>query len=122
MQKEHRRYFRYAVSLPLFVGAEKERFTSARLINVSAEGLAILLRRSARLEGAVSLRFDLPSIDPYRIDAEGEIAWTDAEGRMGIKLSHMPPEAKRKYAEWLDVLHAQLELRRLTEEASRCKA
>jgi len=118
MRREHRRYFRYAVSLPVFVGAEKEGFTSARLINVSAEGLAILLRRSARLEEAVSLRFDLPSIDPYRIDAEGEIAWTDAEGRIGIKLSHMPAEARRRYAEWLDVLHAQHEFRRLTEEAS----
>jgi CheY-like chemotaxis protein len=118
MQKEHRRYFRYAVSLPLFVGAKKEGFASAKLINVSADGLAILLRRSAKLEGAVSLRFDLPSIDPYRVDAEGEIAWTDAEGHIGIKLSHMPAEARRKYAEWLDVLHSQHELRRLTEEAS----
>jgi len=121
MQKEHRRYFRYAVSLPLFVGAEKEGFTSARLINVSEEGLAVLLQRSARLEGAVSLRFDLPSIDPYPVDAEGEIAWTDAEGRIGIKLSHMPAETRRKYDEWLDVLHSQHEFRRRTEEASQCK-
>ena len=121
MRKEYRRYFRYAVSLPLFVGTEKEGFTSARLINASAEGLAVLVRRSAKLEGAVSLRFDLPGIDPYRIDAEGETAWTDAEGRMGIKLSHMPGEARRKYAEWLDVLHAQHEFRRLTEETSQRK-
>jgi len=121
MQREHRRYFRYAVSLPLFVGAAKESFASGSLINVSAEGLAILLQKSPRLEGAVSLRFDLPSIDPYRIDAEGEVAWIDAEGRLGIKLLHMPAEARRKYAEWLDVLHAQLEFRRLTEEASQVK-
>jgi len=117
LQKEHRRYFRYTVSLPIFVGTEKKGFTPARLINVSAEGMAVLVRRSAQLEGAVSLRFDLPSIDPYRIAAEGEIAWTDAEGRMGIKLSHMPVEARGKYAEWLDVLHGQHEFRRLTEEA-----
>ena len=42
----------------------------------------------------------------------------DAEGRMGIKLAHMPAEARRKYAEWLDVLHAQHEFRRLPEDAS----
>jgi len=117
LQKEHRRYFRYTVSLPLFVGSEKEGFTPARLINVSAEGMAVLVRRSAKLEGAVCLTFDLPSIDPYRIDAKGEIAWTDAEGRMGIKLSLMPAEARRKYQEWLEVLHGQHEFRRLTEEA-----
>jgi CheY-like chemotaxis protein len=121
IQKEHRRYFRYTVSLPLFVGTGKESFTSARLINVSAEGLAVLFRRSENLEGVVKFRFDLPSIDPYRIDAEGEIAWTDAEGRMGIKLSHMPTEARRKYAEWLDVLHSQHEFLRLTEEANQRK-
>ena len=119
--KEHRRYFRYTVSLPLFVGTTKDGFTPARLINVSAEGIAVLLRSSAKLEGTVSLTFDLPSIDPYRIAAEGEIAWTDAEGRMGIRLTHMPVEARGKYTEWLDVLHGQHELRRLTEEASRCE-
>jgi CheY-like chemotaxis protein len=118
MQKKHRRYFRYAVSLTLFVGAGKEGLTSGRLINVGGEGLAVLLRRSAKPEGAVSLRFDLPSIEPYSIEAKGEVAWADAEGRIGIKLSEMPAEARRKYAEWLDVLHAQLEFRRLTEEAS----
>ena len=64
LQKEHRPYFRYTVNLPIFVGTEKEGFTPARLINVSAEGMAALVRRSAQLEGAVSLRFDLPSIDP----------------------------------------------------------
>jgi len=94
IRKEHRRYFRCAVSVPLFVGTEKDGFTSARLINVSAEGLAVLLRRSPKLEGTVSLRFDLPSIEPYRIDAEGEIAWADDESRMGIKVSHMPQEAR----------------------------
>ena len=120
MQREHRRYFRYAVSLPIFVGPEKEGLTPARLINVSAEGLAVFLRRFAKLEGAVRLRFDLPSIEPYRIDAEGEIVWADAEGRIGIKLSHMPAEARRKYGEWLGVLHSQLEFRRLTEEANQC--
>lgn len=38
LQKEHRRYCRYKVRLPLFIGTEKEGFTSARLINVSTEG------------------------------------------------------------------------------------
>lgn len=121
MQREHRRYFRYAVSQPLFVGTEKEGFKSARLINVSAEGLAVLLGRPAKPGGVVGLRFDLPSIDPYRVDAEGEIAWADAEGRTGIRLSHMPEEARQKYTEWLDVLHSQHEFRRLTEEAAQCK-
>lgn len=121
IEREHRRYFRYAVSLPLFVGTEKEGLTSARLMNVSADGLAVCLAKSAKPEEAVSLRFDLPSIEPYHIEAKGEVAWSDAEGRIGIKLSHMPEEARRKYAEWLDVLHSQHEFVRLTEEASQCK-
>jgi len=118
IQKEHRRYFRYTVSLEVLVGTEKAGLTSARLINLSADGLAVRLSRSVKLEGPVNLRFDLPSIEPYRIDAEGEIAWTDAEGRMGVKLSHMPADARRKYSEWLDVLHSQHEFRKHTEEAN----
>ena len=90
------------------VGTEKEGFTSARLINVSAEKLAVLVRRPAKPEVAVSLRFDLPSIEPYRIEAKGEVAWADAEGRIGIKLSHMREEARRRYAEWLCRLQRRL--------------
>lgn len=76
-----------------------------------------MVRRSAKLKGTVSLTFDLPSIDPYRIAAKGQVAWSDAEGRMGIKLSYMPVEARGKYTEWLKVLHSQHEFRKLTEEA-----
>ena len=74
-----------------------------------------------KAEGTVNFSFDLPSIEPYRIEAKREVAWADAEGRIGIKLSHMSEEARRRYAEWLDVLHAQLEVRRLTEAASQSK-
>jgi len=119
MQREHRRYFRYDVSLPLFVDTEKKDLTSARLINVSAEGLAVLMRTATKPEGAISFSFDLPSIEPFRVEAKGEVAWADAEGRMGINLSHMPAEARRRYLEWLEVLHSQHEFRRGTEEASR---
>jgi len=61
-------------------------------------------------------------MEPYRIEARGEVVWADAEGRMGIKLSHMPDEAERRYTEWLDVLHAQHEFRRRTEEAKAMQA
>lgn len=118
MQKEYRRYFRYTVSLQIFVGTEKDSLTAAKLMNVSAEGLAVWSGRSVKPEGKVNLRFDLPSIDPYRIEANGEVVWADAAGRMGIKLSLMPAEARRKYTEWLDVLHSQHEFRKLTEETS----
>jgi len=136
MQEEYRRYFRYAVTLPLLIGAGKNSVTAelmsaelmnaelmhaelvnAELVNVSAEGMAVRSSRSFRPEGMLNLRFDLPSIDPYRIEAVGEVVWTDAQGRMGIKLSHMPLEARQRYTAWLDVLYSQHELRRLNQEA-----
>ncbi len=117
MQEEYRRYFRYPVTLELLIGTG-ENARTAELMNVSAEGIAVRLSRSFRPEGMLNLRFDLPSIDPYRIEAVGEVIWTDAQGRMGIKLSHMPLEAKQRYTAWLDVLYSQHELRRLREEAN----
>ena len=126
MQEENRRYFRFTVTLPLLLGAGKNtspaesintELVNAELINVSAEGIAVRLSRSIRPEGMLNLTFDLPSIDPYRIQAIGEVVWTDAQGRMGIKLCHMPLEARQRYTAWLDVLYAQHELRRLNEEA-----
>jgi CheY-like chemotaxis protein len=122
MQTEHRRYFRYPVALPLFVGTGEDRLTAATLMNVSSEGVAVRLNRSVKPQGRVNLSFKLPSIEPYRIQAKGEVIWTDSEGRMGIKLSYMTGEARRKYMEWLDVLHAQDEFRRLTEEAKATQA
>lgn len=116
MQEEYRRYFRFTVTLELLIGTGENTVT-AELMNVSAEGMAVRLSRSFRPEGMLNLTFDLPSIDPYRIEAIGEVVWTDALGRMGIKLSHMPLEARQRYTAWLAVLHAQNELRRLNEEA-----
>jgi len=116
MQEEYRRYFRYPVTLPLLVSTGKYNLT-AELMNVSADGMAIRVSRSLNPEEIINLRFDLPSIDPYPIEAKAEVIWTDAQGRMGIKLSHMPATARQRYTEWLGVLHAQHELRRLTEEA-----
>jgi hypothetical protein len=121
MQEENRRYFRFTVSLPLLLNPGENTLTAdrvnAELINVSAEGMAVRLTRSIRPQGMLHLTFDLPSIDPYRIDAIGEVVWTDAQGRLGIKLCHMPLEARQRYTAWLDVLYAQHELRRLNEEA-----
>lgn len=117
MQEEYRRYFRFTVTLPLLLGTGVNTVT-AELINVSAEGIAVRLSRSLRPQGMLNLTFDLPSIQPYRIEAAGEVVWTDAQGRMGIKLSHMPLEARQRYTAWLDVLYSQHELRRLNEEAN----
>jgi CheY-like chemotaxis protein len=131
IQEENRRYFRFAVTLPLLLStgentlpaertnAEriKADLINAEVINLSSEGMAVRLSRSIRPVGMLNLTFDLPSIDPYRIEAVGEVVWTDAQGRMGIKLCHMPLEARHRYTAWLDVLYAQNELRRLNEEA-----
>lgn len=119
IQSEHLRYFRYPVSLPVFVGIKETNLAAARLLNVSQDGLALRLRTSPKPEGAVIVRFDLPSIEPYPVEAKGDITWCDADGRIGIKISQMPAEARRRYGEWLDVLHAQLEFRRLTEDNPR---
>lgn len=116
MRCEHRRYFRYPADLPLLVGSEQGSFTTARLLNVSEEGMAFWVGRGVTLEGTIRLRFELPSIEPYRIEAKGEVAWRDAEGRTGIKLVYLAGDARRRYMEWLNVLRAQLDFRRLTEE------
>jgi CheY-like chemotaxis protein len=119
MQSEHFRYFRYPVSLPVLVGAAYTDLAAGRLLNVSQEGLALRLKIPPKPGGAVIVRFDLPSIEPYLIEAKGEIAWGDADGRIGVKISHMPADACRRYEEWLDVLDAQLEFRRFTEDKPR---
>jgi CheY-like chemotaxis protein len=112
-QKEYRRYTRYSVRLPLLIGTEKDGYVAASVLNVSSEGMAVLVRTPPKKE-SVTLKFELPSIEPYPVEANGQIIWIDPKGCVGIKLVRMSLEAHRRYQEWLSVLHGQFEFRRFS--------
>lgn len=119
MEREHRRYFRFSVNLPVRVYRDEEQHMEGSLLNLSEGGLALRLAAGRRVEGSVHVSFEVPSIDPYRIDAKGEVVWSDGAGLIGVRFLYMADRARRQLLSWLEQLHAQMELREGAEDTVR---
>jgi CheY-like chemotaxis protein len=110
MQSEHRRYFRYEVDLPVRLENQDAATFRARMKNVSEGGLAIRLIDPVRLEGVVTVEFELPSINPQILRAKAEVVWSDAF-LMGLRFLHADAAPGSALRLWLNSLEAQFQFR-----------
>jgi CheY-like chemotaxis protein len=110
MEREHRRYFRYDVDLPVrFQNPLGQSFT-ARMKNVSEGGLAIKLVDPVRLKGVVTVEFELPSVEPQAFHAKADVVWSDSF-EMGLRFLYIDKDSGVALQPWLDSLEAQFHLR-----------
>src|ERR1700674_5313477 len=65
MEREHRRYFRYNVDLPVRFRNPLGQSFAARMQNISEGGLSIRLIDPVHLKGVVNVEFELPSVEPH---------------------------------------------------------
>jgi CheY-like chemotaxis protein len=100
MVAEQRRYFRHAVDLSVYLTFGCVKHLPCTATNISEGGMAIKLAEPIGSTWDVEVRFDLPGVRD-RLEAKGEFAWTDAEGRAGIRFVHMPNDSKRALTRWL---------------------
>ena len=117
MEREHRRYFRFAVNLPVRVYAGDETWAEGRMVNISEGGLALRLALGSALQGTVRLEFALPSLEPFTVQAKGEVVWGDTGGLLGIRFLYMGEDSQQRLQDWLTHLYAQMELHGAGEEA-----
>jgi CheY-like chemotaxis protein len=109
MEREHRRYFRYDVDLPVrFQNPLGQSFT-ARMKNVSEGGLAIQLIDPVRLKGVVMVEFELPSVEPQVCHAKADVVWSDSFA-MGLRFLHIEKESHAGLQTWLSSLESQFRL------------
>jgi DNA-binding NarL/FixJ family response regulator len=107
MEREHRRYFRYQVNLPLrFRDPLQQEFLSASIQNISEGGLAIKLADPVKLKGVVIVEFDLPSIEPQLFHGKAEVVWCDSFV-MGVRFLYIEKAAAACFHSWLNSLEAQ---------------
>jgi CheY-like chemotaxis protein len=106
MEREHRRYFRFEVDLPVRFSDAQGRSFTARIKNLSEGGLAIKLNDPVRLTGVIVLDFDLPSIEPQSFHGKAEIIWTDAFV-MGLRFLYIEKESEMAFQSWLTSLEAR---------------
>lgn len=110
MEREHRRYFRYKVGLPIELLCQTGEAVAGKIINVSESGLSLTRHGSAPVEGVVTARFRLPSSKPQMFQAKADVVWNDAFA-MGLRFLRIEPGCRPGFAAWLDSLEAQLQLR-----------
>ena len=77
----------------------KER--SAMLLDVSELGIGVQSVEGPGDTPTTPFRFLLPDTNTI-ISGEGEIAWADRAGRMGIRYTRIAPELKAEIARWMN--------------------
>jgi CheY-like chemotaxis protein len=110
MVREHRRYFRHKVGLPVeLLSCTGETF-AGKIMNVSEDGLALTHLGPVAVEGVVTVQFGLPSAQPQTFQAKAEVVWNDASA-MGLRFLRVEPGCRLGFESWLDSLEAQLQFR-----------
>ena len=110
MAREHRRYFRHKVDLPVELSGHTGETFAGKIINVSEDGLALTRFGPAAAEGVVTVQFALPSSEPQPFRAKAEVVWNDASA-MGLRFLRIEPGLRPSFTAWLDSLEAQLQFR-----------
>jgi len=110
MEREHRRYFRYDVDLPVQFRNPLGQTFGARMQNISEGGLAIKLIDPVRLKGVVNVEFELPSVEPQIFQAKADVVWNDSFV-MGLRFLHIEKRSGIALQTWLGLLEAQARFR-----------
>jgi CheY-like chemotaxis protein len=99
LEREHRRYFRHAVHLPVLL---KEGNTEhhARMTNLSEGGMAVRVTKPLKHSSVVDFAFELTL--GASISGKGQVAWTNSEGLAGIVLQTFHGKGREQLEAWLN--------------------
>jgi CheY-like chemotaxis protein len=118
MEREHRRYFRSQVDLPMrFRDPLGQSFIAGSLQNISEGGMAIKLIDPIKLKGVVIVEFDLPSVEPQFFHGKAEIVWSDSF-TMGLRFLYIEKDATTYFHSWLNSLEARVRFHESTQQNS----
>jgi CheY-like chemotaxis protein len=112
MERDHRRYFRYEIDLPVQLWDHSGQQFAAEMKNLSEGGLAVKTAAPIRLEGVVRVEFDLPSVEPRPFRAKAEIVWSDSF-EMGLRFLYIDSELNSVFQRWLRFLEAKSQVVRV---------
>jgi CheY-like chemotaxis protein len=113
LERERRRYFRHAVSLPVTLrdGDGEQR---ARMTNLSEGGMAVRAPRPLKHSSGVEFEFEL-SFGAH-VSGKGQVAWTNKEGLAGIFMQMIRGKGRELLESWL-VSREQLATASVTAES-----
>ncbi len=109
MEREHRRYFRHEIDLPVELRSYTGQCCLAKMLNVSEGGFAIHTS-DPLAEGVLSVQFDLPSIVPENCKGRAVVVWA-SDSVAGLRFLYIEPKCRAGFQAWLTSLEAQLRFR-----------
>jgi ActR/RegA family two-component response regulator len=112
--REHRRYFRYPLTVPAVVEESPGKELQCQLVNLSEGGVAVSSVSSLVPGAEVKLQFALPGLHDF-LKLGAEICWYDQKGRAGLRFLGPSPDQQSVLQDWLA---ARLE-ERLPESVAR---
>lgn len=95
---ERKRYLRYQLMVPVMLRLRDEE-QQATTANVSHGGMAVHCQHVYAPGSPIDFDFDLPGA---RIRGQGEVAWSNTDGSMGIKFYLLGDQNKQALSSWLD--------------------
>jgi len=110
MEREHRRYFRYDVELPVWIQNPLGQSVSATIRNIREGGMAVKLADPVRFKGVVPVDFTIPSVEPQPFHAKADIVWSDSFA-MGLRFLHIEKTSEAALRSWLNSLEARFQFR-----------
>jgi DNA-binding NtrC family response regulator len=114
MEREHRRYFRYEIDLPVRFQNHLGQSFSGAMKNVSEGGMAVRLVAPAPLDGVIPVEFDIPSVTPQPFHAKADVVWSDAFA-MGLRFLRIEKTCEMALQSWLSSLESQSQFRGTTD-------
>jgi hypothetical protein len=101
MIRERRRYHRYLLKAAGTIVVDAGAELPVDITNISEGGISIECVRRLDEGGAARLKFMLPG-SRKPIEIKGEIAWSGADGRAGIRFQVLPLAAKEELEDWME--------------------
>jgi len=98
MEAERKRYLRHQLMVPVVI-KRRDNEQKAITANISRGGMAIRCNDTYEPGAAVQFAFDLPVGE---VSGRGEVAWSSAQGFMGIKFFLLGDREKKSLSTWLD--------------------
>jgi hypothetical protein len=95
---DRRRWLRHKVHTPAF--ASFDGVTGGMILDLSEEGLSMQTAAPIEARRRIQLKLSLPHPATY-LETTGYVAWADALGRAGVRLSELPADARERLKQWL---------------------
>lgn len=100
IKRDRRQTDRVPVQVPVQLNAGDQEMTEGILLDLSREGLDVLMPHAMVPATAIHIRFGLPG-SGIAVDADGEVAWANPNGETGVRFRELTGELCQAMQEWL---------------------